>query len=79
MIEVNVTIDVKASPEEVFPFWADWTNNPTWQTGMESCTWTSEPPLRLGSTYDITKDYQRLKEHFDGPALAGGGSEADSH
>ncbi len=52
MIEVRETIEVSRSPEQVFAFWADWTNNPTWQNGMESCEWTSEPPLRLGSTYD---------------------------
>ena len=28
------------------------TNNPKWQRGQESCTWTSDPPLRVGSTYD---------------------------
>ena len=27
-------------------------NNPRWQNGQQSCEWTSEPPLRLGSTYD---------------------------
>lgn len=52
MIEVRVRRDVDQAPEEVFAYWADWTNNPTWQKGMESCTWTSEPPLRIGSTYD---------------------------
>lgn len=52
MIEVRVQRDVDRSPEEVFAYWADWTNNPTWQKGMVSCTWTSEPPLRIGSTYD---------------------------
>lgn len=52
MIEVKVERDVDQSPEEVFAYWAEWTNNPTWQNGMESCTWTSEPPLRVGSTYD---------------------------
>ncbi len=52
MIEVNESIEVDKPPAEVFAFWSDWSNNPTWQTGMESCTWTSEPPLRLGSTYD---------------------------
>ena len=52
MIEVRVRRDVDQSPEEVFTDWADWTNNPTWQKGMVSCTWTSEPPLRVGSTYD---------------------------
>ncbi len=52
MIEVRVQRDVDQSPEEVFAYWADWTNNPSWQKGMERCTWTSEPPLRVGSTYD---------------------------
>lgn len=52
MIEVEVSIDVDAAPADVAAFWFDWTNNPRWQVGMESCTWTSEPPLRVGSTYD---------------------------
>lgn len=52
MIEVNERIEVEKPPHEVFAFWSDWSNNPKWQSGMESCTWTSEPPLRLGSTYD---------------------------
>ncbi len=52
MIEVRVSRDVAQPPDEVFAYWADWTNNPTWQKGMESCTWTSEPPLEVGSTYD---------------------------
>jgi hypothetical protein len=54
MIEVVVSIDVTQSPPEVFAYWSDWTNNPTWQKGMESCVWTSAPPLRIGSTYDQT-------------------------
>lgn len=52
MIEVRVSIDVDRPPEEVFDFWSEWSNNPRWQTGMDSCTWTSEPPMQLGSTYD---------------------------
>jgi uncharacterized membrane protein len=52
MIEVRVEIDVDLSPNEVFDFWAEWSNNPRWQRGMESCIWTSEPPLRVGSTYE---------------------------
>ncbi|NNE73168.1 MAG: hypothetical protein HKN26_05855 [Acidimicrobiales bacterium] len=52
MIEVRVNIDVAAPPDVVFPYWAEWSNNPDWQTGMQSCEWTSEPPLRISSTYD---------------------------
>lgn len=52
MIEVRVSIDVSRPPAEVFAFWSDWSNNPLWQNGMKACTWTSEPPMRIGSTYD---------------------------
>ena len=52
MIEVNVTIEVERAPAEVFAFWSDHSNNPRWQKGMRRCTWTSEPPLGVGSTYD---------------------------
>jgi hypothetical protein len=38
--------------EEVFAFFADATNNPVWQSGMVSCTWTSPPPISVGSTYE---------------------------
>lgn len=52
MIEVTASVDIDRPPGEVFAYLADMSNNPVWQRGMESCTWTSEPPLRLGSTYD---------------------------
>ena len=35
-----------------FAYIADMANNPGWQRGQQSCEWTSDPPLRLGSTYD---------------------------
>ncbi|MEM9132852.1 MAG: SRPBCC family protein [Actinomycetota bacterium] len=52
MIEVEATVDIDRPATEVFAFLADMANNPRWQQGMERCTWTSDPPLRLGSTYD---------------------------
>lgn len=52
MIEVHASVDIDRPAEEVFDYLADMANNPHWQRGMESCEWTSEPPLRLGSTYD---------------------------
>jgi uncharacterized membrane protein len=36
---------------EVFEFFSDATNNPHWQAGMVSCTWTTDPPIRVGSRY----------------------------
>lgn len=37
--------------KNVFEFFSDASNNPKWQQGMVSCRWTSEPPIRVGSTY----------------------------
>jgi uncharacterized membrane protein len=52
MIEVRVTQTIDRPAGEVFAYLADMANNPRWQRGMRRCQWTSEPPLRLGSTYD---------------------------
>ena len=51
-MEVTVSINIDRPPQEVFDYLADMSNNPNWQNGMQTCTWTSDPPLRLGSTYD---------------------------
>lgn len=52
MLEVATQQTVRRSASDVFDFIADMSNNPQWQKGMQSCVWTSEPPLRFGSTYD---------------------------
>lgn len=51
-MRTTTTIDVEGAPDEVFAFLADARNNPTWQKGMHSCTWTSDGPIGVGSTYD---------------------------
>jgi uncharacterized membrane protein len=52
MTSIHVRTDIGRPADEVFAFLADMENNTTWQKGMQSCRWTSDPPLRLGSTYD---------------------------
>lgn len=52
MTEVTVSVEINRPPDQVFAYIADMANNPSWQKGMRECRWTSEPPLRLGSTYD---------------------------
>ena len=52
MIEVSSAIEIDRTADEVFAFVADFPNNVRWQRGQRECTWTSEPPLRVGSTYD---------------------------
>ena len=51
-MEMGATRDINRPAEEVFEFFADASNNPLWQNGMRSCTWTSEPPIGVGSTYE---------------------------
>lgn len=52
MIEVTATTNIDRPAEDVFAYLADMAQNPTWQRGMRRCTWTSDPPLKVGSTYD---------------------------
>ncbi len=52
VIEVVVDRSVAQPAEAVFDFLSDHSNNPRWQTGMESCTWKTKPPIRKGSRYD---------------------------
>lgn len=52
MIEVHIDRTVAGSPADVFTFLSDHANNPTWQRGMESCTWTTPPPIGVGARYD---------------------------
>lgn len=52
MLEVEASVEIDRPAADVFAYLADMSNNPKWQRGMKACTWTSEPPLQLGSTYD---------------------------
>ena len=52
MLEVTAQQAIRRPAAEVFDYLADMSNNPKWQKGMQSCVWTSDPPLKLGSTYD---------------------------
>jgi uncharacterized protein YndB with AHSA1/START domain len=49
-IETSVTI--KRPVAEVFAVLSDWANAPTWISGMQSVTKTSDGPIGVGTTYD---------------------------
>ncbi|GJM38120.1 MAG: hypothetical protein DHS20C19_14870 [Acidimicrobiales bacterium] len=51
-VEMRSEIEIDRPVEQVFAVVADMSRNPEWQTGMVSCTWTTEPPILVGSTYD---------------------------
>ena len=52
VMEMRSEVDIDRPVDEVFAVIADMSRNPEWQKGMTSCTWTTEPPIRVGSTYD---------------------------
>ena len=35
----------------MFTLLSDFSKNPTWQNGMKSCEWITEPPLAVGTQY----------------------------
>ena len=51
--------------EEVFAYLSDMAKNPEWQNGMESCEWTSEPPIGVGSTYTQQASFMGRPIHTD--------------
>ena len=55
-IHVERTIDKPAA--EVAPFFFDAANNTTWQEGMKSCEWTTEPPIAIGSIYEQIAEFR---------------------
>ena len=52
MITTKIDIVIDRPAADVFAVLSDVTQNPTWQNGMKSCVWTTEPPLRIGSRYE---------------------------
>jgi uncharacterized membrane protein len=51
-MQVTSSVEIAKPADEVFRFLADVENNPKWLSGMRSCRWSTEPPLRVGSTYE---------------------------
>ena len=49
---MKVSREIARPADEVAAFFFDASNNPLWQEGMESCHWTSDPPISIGSTYE---------------------------
>ena len=48
-IEINTFIN--RPPADVFSYISNFENNPKWQGGMVDAWFTTDPPLRIGSTY----------------------------
>ncbi|MCP3996625.1 MAG: hypothetical protein GY722_16440 [bacterium] len=55
-MDVKVQVEISAKPEDVFDYIADLSNNPEWQSGVDTTEWTSEPPIAVGSSWQQTLD-----------------------
>ena len=65
-LDFKHTVDIERPGPEVFQYIANFENNPRWQGGMQSCRWTSEPPMVTGATYVQEARFlgRRIDTHF---------------
>jgi len=54
---VVVTVEIDRPAAEVFAYLEDVTNNTEWLRGMRSCTWVTDPPIRVGSRYEQVAEF----------------------
>ena len=75
-MEMRVTRRIERPAEEVFTFFADASNNPKWQAGMQSCEWTTDKPIAIGSTYVQVAKFmgRQVRSVFEVTALEAGRS-----
>lgn len=52
LMQMQSSLQIARPAAEVFAVVSDFSRNPEWQSGMRSATWTSEPPVAVGSTYE---------------------------
>ncbi len=57
-MQIHVERIIGKPAEDVAPFFFDAANNPIWQSGMKSCEWTTEPPIRVGSRYEQEAEFR---------------------
>ncbi len=76
MISVQASVEIARPPVQVFDYFSNFENNPAWQQGMREATYTSDPPLRVGSTYDQVAKFlgRRIVSSFEVTAFAPGES-----
>ena len=59
MIVTNIDVVIDKPAGEMFAYLSDFEMNPTWQNGMKSCTWITDPPTRVGSRYEQKAGFAR--------------------
>jgi uncharacterized membrane protein len=74
MITVTIRTEIEVPAEEAFDYVADFSHNAVWQSGIQSTTWTSPPPIRVGSTFDQQLDYRNTVTSYEVTAIESGHS-----
>ena len=57
MIKTESSTFIARPPQEVFDFVSDLSNRPQWDKEVISAEWTSESPIRAGSTYEVVTGF----------------------
>lgn len=67
MLRVETIVHINRGSDEVFAFISNFENNPLWQSGQVEARFTSEGPLRVGSTYDQVAKFlgRRIESTFE--------------
>ena len=52
MKPVTVSIEIPSPPAAVWEYLVNAEHNTEWLDNMQSCQWTTEPPIRIGSRYE---------------------------
>ena len=50
-MDLRVERTIQRSAPDVFAYFSDASNNPSWQNGMKSCDWISDGPIGVGAVY----------------------------
>jgi uncharacterized membrane protein len=72
VINVTVRTEIDVPAETTFNYVADFSNNALWQSGIQSTTWTSTPPIRVGSTYVQRLDHRDTVTSYEITAIEPG-------
>ncbi|MDX1521416.1 MAG: SRPBCC family protein [Anaerolineae bacterium] len=66
-IKIETSVAINRPSEEVFAYVSNFENNPHWQSGMQEAKFTSEGPLRIGSTYAQVAKFlgRRIETNFE--------------
>lgn len=67
MLRVETSVRINRPSDEVFDFISNFENNPLWQSGQVEARFTSEGPLRVGSTYNQVAKFlgRRIESTFE--------------